>query len=127
MNDIEKKKVIEMKKAGSGYGAIAKELGLSKSTVSSFLKSLEDTSVCKCCGRKFIQPAGIKLKIFCSDSCRFKYRRLQNKGKPLKTNFEVECLCCHKKFCSYRSLKRKFCSRKCYDNYRKGGGDNESK
>ena len=73
MNDIEKKKIIEMKKAGSGYGTIAKELGISKSTVSSFLKSLENTSVCKCCGRKFIQSAGIKLKIFCSDSCRFKY------------------------------------------------------
>lgn len=127
MNDIEKKRIIELKGKGIGYGSIAKELGISKSTVSSFIKSLEENSICKCCGKKFIQPEGVRLKIFCSDKCRFKYRRLANKGNPLKSNYIVECQCCHKKFYSYRSLKRKFCSRECYDNYRKGGGDNESK
>ena len=66
-------------------------------------------------------------KIFCCDKCRFKYRRIQSKGKPIISNYEVECLCCHKKFYSYRSLKRKFCSRECFDVFRKGGVDNESK
>ena len=126
MNDIDKKRIIEMKKAGNGYGVIAKELCLSKSTVSSFLKSLEDVSICKCCGKKFTQPKGVKQKIFCSDKCRFKYRRLQNKGNPIESGFEVECLCCHKTFNSYKSLKRKFCSRKCYNNFRSDGVNNES-
>lgn len=127
MNDIEKKRIIELKENGLGYGGIAKELGLSKSTISSFLKSLEDGSICKCCGKKFTQPKGVKLKIFCSNKCRFKYRRLQNKGKSVKSNFEVECLYCHKKFYSYKSLKRKFCSRQCYDNFRSDGVNNEAK
>ena len=127
MNDLEKKRILELKEAGYWYGSIAKELGLSKSTISSFIKSLDGYSICKCCGKKFIQPAGVRLKIFCCDKCRFKYRRIQSKGKPIISNYEVECLCCHKKFYSYRSLKRKFCSRKCFDVFRKGGVDNESK
>ncbi len=126
MNDFEKKRIVELKDAGRGYGYIAKELGLSKSTISSFLKSLDNNSICRCCGKKYIQPTGVRTKLFCSDSCRYKYRRLQNKGKSLKTDFEVECLCCHKKFYSYRSLKRKFCSRACYDSFRKGGGADEA-
>ena len=48
MNDIEKKRIIELKGKGIGYGSIAKELGISKSTVSSFIKSLEENSICKC-------------------------------------------------------------------------------
>lgn len=127
MNDFEKKRIVELKDAGRGYGYIAKELGLSKSTISSFIKSLDGYSICKCCGKKFIQPAGVRLKIFCCDKCRFKYRRIQSKGKPIISNYEVECLCCHKKFYSYRSLKRKFCSRECFDVFRKGGVDNEPK
>lgn len=127
MNDLEKKRILELKEAGYGYGSIAKELGLSKSTISSFIKSLDGYSICKCCGKKFIQPIGVRLKIFCCDKCRFKYRRIQSKGKPIISNYEVECLCCHKKFYSYKSLKRKFCSRECFDIFRKGGGDNESK
>lgn len=127
MNDLEKKRILELKEAGYGYGSIAKELGLSKSTISSFIKSLDGYSICKCCGKKIIQPAGVRLKIFCCDKCRFKYRRIQSKGKPIISNYEVECLCCHKKFYSYRSLKRKFCSRECFDVFRKGGVDNEPK
>ena len=100
MNDLEKKRILELKEAGYGYGSIAKELGLSKSTISSFIKSLDGYSIC---------------------------RRIQSKGKPIISNYEVECLCCHKKFYSYRSLKRKFCSRECFDVFRKGGVDNESK
>lgn len=123
MNDSEKKRILELKEAGRGYGAIAKELGLSKSTVSSFIKSLNGYSICRCCGKKFIQPSGVRAKFFCCDKCRYKYRRIQNKGKPIASDYEVECLCCHRKFRSYRSLKRKFCSRGCFDRFRKRGGD----
>lgn len=126
MNDLEKKQIIELNEAGKGYGYIAKELNLPKSTVCSYLKSLKKSSICKCCGKKFVQPGGARLKIFCCDKCRFKYWRLANKGKPIKTNYEIECLCCHKKFYSYESLKRKFCSRACYDDFRKGGVRDES-
>ena len=127
MNDFEKKRIIELKDAGYGYGSIAKELRLSKSTVSSFIKSLNGYSVCKCCGKKFVQPAGVRLKTFCCNKCRYKYRRIKNKGKPIVTSYEVECLCCHRRFHSYRSLKRKFCSRSCFDAFRKGGDEDESK
>lgn len=124
MNDFERKKAIELKEAGLGYGAIAKTLGLPKSTISSFLRTLSRYTLCKCCGKKFIQPKGKRNKIFCSDKCRYKYRYITNKGKEVITNYEVECIYCHKKFYSYKSLKRKFCSWKCYDAYRKGGGNN---
>lgn len=127
MNDFEKKRIIDLKESGMGYGGIAKELGLSKSTISSFLKTLDKNSICKCCGKKFAQPKGVRLKIFCCNKCRFKYRRLLNKGNPTKSNFVVECLCCHKKFYSYKSLKRKFCSRDCYNNFRRDGVDDEAK
>ena len=121
MTDIEKKRVMELKENGLGYGMIAKVLNLPKSTVSSFIKSLEDTSICQCCGKRFIQPKGVRKKLFCSDKCRYKFHNLQAKEKPIKSNYEVECLCCHKKFFTYRSLKRKFCSRECYESYRRDG------
>lgn len=127
MNDLEKKRILELKEAGYGYGSIAKQLGISKSTISSFLKSLSGYTVCKCCGKKFVQPAGVRTKVFCCDKCRYKYRRIQGKGKSLVTGYEVECMCCHKKFYSYRSLNRKFCSRGCFEIFRKGGGDDETR
>lgn len=127
MNDIEKKRIIELKSEGKSIRDISSLLNIPRSTIGTYIKTFEMVSFCKYCGKPITIKKGHRSRVFCSDNCRYKYWRSTNDIKNKSTNYEVECLCCHKKFYSYRSLKRKFCSRECYDNFRKGGGDNESK
>lgn len=126
MNDIEKKKIIELKSEGKSIREISTLLNIPRSTIGSYIKTLEKEFFCKCCGKPITIKKGHRPRVFCSDGCRYKYWRSNNTNKNKPTNHVVECLCCNKKFYSYVSLKRKFCSRACYDLFRKGGGNDES-
>lgn len=126
MNDIEKKRIVELKAEGKSIRDISSLLNIPRSTIGTYIKNLETVSYCKCCGKSIAIKKGHRSRAFCSDSCRYKFWRSTNNSKNKTTNYVVECLCCQKKFYSYRSLKRKFCSRACYDSYRKGGGGDEA-
>jgi len=126
VDNVEKKRIIELKAEGKSIRDISSLLNIPRSTIGTYIKTFETESFCKCCGKLIAIKKGHRPRVFCSDSCRYKFWRSINNDKNKSTNYVVVCLCCQKKFYSYRSLKRKFCSRACYDLFRKGGGDNEA-
>ena len=71
----EKNKIYQLKKEGYGYKKIANELGLSVSSVQSFLKrnpmDIDLLGTCKRCGMTIQSIKGKKRKQFCSDRCRW--------------------------------------------------------
>ncbi len=121
MTDQQKEKIIQMREEGNGYGAIAKEVGLSKSTIGNFCKALENPpSYCLECGKKLVHIEGHRRKKYCSDKCRHSYNRKFGKNN-VNVSYETECAYCHKKFKTYKSLKKKYCSWDCYLKGRYGG------
>ena len=114
-----------MREEGNGYGAIAKEVGLSKSTIGNFCKALENPpSYCLECGKKLVHTEGHRRKKYCSDKCRHSYNRKFGNNN-VNVTYETECAYCHKKFKTYKSLKKKYCSWDCYLKGRYGGKQNE--
>lgn len=116
MNEIQKHKLIRLKKQGRSYKEIASALSISESTIKSFfrrqkLKSKEVYTVCKNCGAELEKRCGSKK--FCSDLCRYKWWRKNAEGNReyLKINI---CKNCSKKFKSYDNKDRKYCSHECY-------------
>ena len=51
----EKQKALELRKQNKGYGEIAKIIGVSKSTITTFLKRDYLSETCPICGKKIIQ------------------------------------------------------------------------
>jgi len=92
--EIERLRDIE----GWSFGAIAKHMGLAKSTVSShFLrrekKKLEDEepedpnkTYCLCCGKEIKQTPGKKQKRFCDKRCNDIYYNLMKRNKINNSN-----------------------------------------
>ena len=116
MTQDEKNRIIELRKAGVGYGEIAKELNLEKNTVRMFctrnIKSLSD-KYCKNCGKKIIQKENGKGKIFCCKKCREQW---WNKNRDQsKTKHYFVCLGCNCEFDRGRHKEQKYCSHNCYN------------
>ena len=129
MTQNEKNKIIELRNQGKGYGEIAKELGISKSTVSTFLSrsKIEDNNYryCKQCGEK-ITTDNTKTRIFCCYECRDKWWNNNRDKLKSKDKYKFKCIECGTEFISYKHVNQKFCSRECYIKHRfKGGASNE--
>ena len=58
----EKQKVLELRKLNKGYGEIAKILGVSKSSITTFLKRDNLSETCPICGKKIIQKMDTERK-----------------------------------------------------------------
>ena len=56
----EKQKALDLRKQNKGYGEIAKIIGVSKSTITTFLKRDNLSETCPICGKKIIQKMGIE-------------------------------------------------------------------
>ncbi len=106
MNQIQKEKITELRNSGLTYKDIAGAMNLSESAVKSFF-SRKNKSVCAMCK---IEIAGKKR--FCSDKCRMLWWRKHPHITAKMT--ETVCVVCGKKFFSYPSKHRKYCSKKCY-------------
>lgn len=94
MNRNQRREVERLRdEEGLSYGAIAKHMGLAKSTVSSHLmrrekkKALEylpddsNQNKCLCCGKKITQTPGKRLKRFCDKRCNDIYYNLVKRNK----------------------------------------------
>ena len=120
----EKQKVLELRKLNKGYGEIAKILGVSKSSITTFLKRDNLSETCLNCGKKIIQTKGHRKRKFCSDKCRIESWKISKDNKF--GNIEKTCRYCGCHFLSYVSKDTKYCSRKCYLNdIRKEVSENE--
>ena len=125
MTDQQKEKIIQMREEGNGYGAIAKEVGLSKSTIGNFCKAFDSPpNCCLECGKKLVHIEGHRRKKYCSDKCRHSYNKKFGNNN-VNMSYETECAYCHKKFKTYKSLKKKYCSWDCYLKGRYGGVSHE--
>lgn len=125
MNEITKRRIIELRNEGMGYMKIAKLLGLHLSTVKSFCqrhKVTKDTSAdellkkhcCLQCGKPVVQHKGKKERKFCGDKCRMNW---WNSHRDLVRHFhahEEECQYCHKHFIVPGKEPRKYCCHACY-------------
>lgn len=106
MNQSQKEKITELRNKGLSYKDISGELNLSESAVKSFF-SRKNKSVCDMCKTEIVGK-----KRFCSDKCRMLWWRKYPHITAKMT--ETVCIVCGKKFFSYPSKHRKYCSKKCY-------------
>lgn len=114
----EKSKIYQLKKEGYGYKKIANELGISVSSVQSFLKrnpmDLDLLGTCKRCGMTIQSIKGKKRKQFCSDRCRWDWWNSHIKEVNKKAFYTLTCKHCGKEFTAYGNQKRVYCCHDCY-------------
>lgn len=72
MTNEDKTIILKLRDEGKGYGEIAKITGISKNSISAFLRRDADKKYDRClaCGKKLIQTPGHRQKLFCNDNCR---------------------------------------------------------
>ena len=77
-------------------------------------------SFCPQCG-KYVKQRTRHKKRFCSDRCRMKYWNSHPEKVRRMAYYTITCQNCGSEFRCYGNAHRKFCSRACYDAYRKRG------
>ena len=134
MTEEQKNSIIKCRNSGLGYGAIAKEAGLTKDAVVAFCrrngltgnmtgKAPEGTgSRCKECGAALVQAEGMKTRLFCCAECRKKWWKEHPENLNKKAVYTFICAGCGREFTAYGNSRRKYCSHACYIKDRFGGG-----
>ena len=114
----EKSKIYQLKKEGYGYKKISSELGISVSSVQSFLKrnpvDIDLLGTCKRCGMTIQSIKGKKRKQFCCDRCRWDWWNSHIKEVNKKAFYTLTCKHCGKEFTAYGNQKRVYCCHDCY-------------
>ena len=123
MTQEEKATVEQMRRDGKSYGAIAKTLNLSLSSVKAYCQRSGFSG--KSRGKPIIQKEHIKRRIFCSKSCREQWWAKHADCMKKKAVYEFTCAKCGAAFTAYGNKHRKYCSHKCYIAARFGGVANE--
>lgn len=123
MTQREKQQVDDLRNEGYGYKKIAKQLDISVDTVSSYCrrKTKSESEKCPQCGKTLLHIPKHKKKKFCSDTCRMAWWNAhQNDVNRKPTN--IICWQCGQSFDAHYDRSRKFCSRKCYADFRRKDG-----
>ncbi len=121
MDENLKNSLLNMKESGLSYSQISASTGLSINTIKSCLRrnavATEKNNVCKNCGENLGEQPRNGMKKFCSEKCKCKWwgKNMLNNRKHLIMRV---CEQCGKSFRCFDRKNRKFCSRKCYANYR---------
>ena len=125
------KRAQQLRQEGCSFGQIAKELGVSISTVKSwcYRTSKEPLSrapagsqkKCPQCGGD-LPPSRFKARRFCSDACRAQYWHTHSEQINRRTAVKSLCPVCHKSFQDYAQRHRKYCCHACYIAARYHGG-----
>lgn len=138
MTDQQKSQIIKLRRAGNGYGMIAKTLGISLNTVKSYCRrndvnAMTSTEMpadftgeithCEHCGKEIRQVSGRKKKRFCCDKCRNAWWNSHLDQVKRKAVYSFRCPYCGKEFHVYGDKRRKYCSHECYIADRFKGGD----
>ena len=129
MTEKERNLIRAMRRSGRSYQEISSSLMIDKDAVRSFCRThsiAPDTdsphSFCPECGKELTQSSTGRTRRFCSEKCRrswWKHNRSKERRSENATRRAV-CQNCGKEFISYAD-GRKFCSHKCYIEYRFGG------
>lgn len=130
----QKQQITVMRGRGDSYKKIATALGISVNTVQSYCRrnnlsvgctipqpETEDAAdVCPNCGRLLIHTPGSKRKRFCSDKCRSAWWKVHPEALNRKAIYHFICPKCGIAFDSYGNAHRKYCSRACLADARRG-------
>lgn len=117
MTESQKEQLIELRKQGLGYKSISATTAIPIGTVKSFflrLANKPEPSFCLMCGIKLRQTKGHRQKKFCSEQCRYEWRKQNASARQLKAYYTVTCGECGKEFSAYGNNNRKYCCRACY-------------
>lgn len=117
MTESQKEELLELRKQGLGYKSISAITMLPLGTVKYFFLRLENMpkpSFCPVCDIKLRQTKGHRQKKFCSEKCRYEWRKNHVGERRLKAYYTAICLECGKKFTAYGNDSRKYCCRACY-------------
>ncbi len=128
-----KEQITVLRRQGYGYSKIAEALSISENTVKSYCRrnglsfdALNNTAVCKQCGKPIIIKEKCKPRQFCSDRCRVAWWNSHQRQSRTKTTYHFVCDKCGRPFESNGNKSRKYCSHDCYIAARFGkerGGD----
>lgn len=120
--------IIALQKQGYGYRKIAAMLDLPLNKVKYYCeKHPYDPNQKKClaCGTVIKNTPHKREKKFCSDKCRMTWWNSHPELVQRKAIYHLMCAHCGKSFDAYGKANKKYCSRACYaDARRKGGNDN---
>lgn len=132
MTALEKERISQLQQQGYGYKRIATELGLAVNGVKSYCRRHPVTidtkaeckpGICQQCGNAINQLPGRKIKRFCSDRCRNKWWNEHQSLVKKKAYYSLVCRFCGRPFQSYGNQKRIYCSRECFAEARRKGGE----
>lgn len=129
MTSEQRSAIVGYRERGYGYKKISQLTGLCESTVKSYCRRNDlstvgnETAVNNClyCGKPVIQTPGRKEKKFCSDFCRGKWWNGNLHLVKRKAIYDFVCSTCRKPFTAYGNRNRKYCSHECYIEDRFGG------
>ena len=130
----QKQQIASLRGRGDSYKMIAMALGISTNTVQSYCRrnnisaqcttahpgTLGEADVCPNCGRLLIHTPGVKRKRFCSDKCRSAWWKAHPESLNRKAIYRFICPNCGMPFESYGNAHRKYCSRACLADARRG-------
>jgi hypothetical protein len=131
MTNTQKQTIMDMRRRGMSYSAIAAAHRLSTNTIKSFCRrenidvqsNLDDKKrkLCKNCGATLMHHPGSKKKTFCCDKCRYAWWNKNRGWTGVKSAYHLTCFYCGTEFDS-NNKKRKYCGRECYIRSRYGEG-----
>lgn len=130
----QKQKIAALRGRGESYKKIAAALGIPLNTVQSYCRrndmgvsgkipqpeANDAGDVCSNCGRQLIHTPGSKRKRFCSDKCRSAWWKAHPEALNRKAIYHFICPKCGIAFESYGNAHRKYCSRACLSDARRG-------
>ena len=133
MTNEQKEKIIRLRRQGTGYADIGRELGISNNTVKSFCRRngltisesgpSDQLDRCRECGNPIIQREKTKQRIFCCKTCCEKWWKEHADRMNQKAVYSFTCAGCGKPFTAYGNSHRKYCCHECYIKDRFGGDD----
>lgn len=118
--------VIALQKQGLGYRRIAAALGLSPNTVKDYCKRhpyIPAQKSCQQCGIPIVNTPHKREKKFCSDRCRMEWWNSHPELVNRQSVYHLVCCRCGKPFDAYGKASQKYCSRACYAEARRKGGN----
>jgi endogenous inhibitor of DNA gyrase (YacG/DUF329 family) len=124
MTLLQKEQILELRRKGGTYAAIAKALGISENTIKSYCRRNHigvaikpeqpaATGICANCGGSLTHTAGAKPKRFCTSKCRMAWWKAHPEAVNRKAVYEFTCPVCGRAFSAYGNAHRKYCSRDC--------------
>jgi len=128
MTEKQKEEIEVLRHQNKGYRKIAKELNIPYESVKAYCRrhnlrptDMPGTGRCQQCGVTIEQTPGKKTKKFCSDACRNLWWNQHQTYSLCKEKNKKICEFCKGEFYSTKATAR-FCSTKCYADYRRQGG-----